>query len=76
MPRPYLYLVYEVYRALHIHLMATTSDPMRWRGSGAEHVRWRRSAVRWAWGAREILHRHVREILHRPSASLLTLRAV
>ena len=30
--------------------MATTSDPMRWRGSSAEHVCWRRSAVRWAWG--------------------------
>jgi hypothetical protein len=23
---------------------------MRWRGSSAEHVCWRRSAVRWAWG--------------------------
>jgi hypothetical protein len=30
--------------------MATTSDPMRWRGRSAEHVCWRRSAVRWAWG--------------------------
>ena len=30
--------------------MATTSDPMRWRGSSAEHVCWRRSAVRWARG--------------------------
>jgi hypothetical protein len=31
--------------------MATTSDPMRWRGSCAEHVCWRCSAVRWGvWG--------------------------
>jgi len=30
--------------------MATTSDPMRWRGSSAKHVCWRRSAVRWARG--------------------------
>ena len=45
MPRPYLYLILS----LHRH-MATTSDPMRWRGSSAEHVCWRRSAVRWARG--------------------------
>jgi hypothetical protein len=45
MPRPYLYLNLS----LHRHT-ATTSDPMRWRGSSAEHVCWRRSAVRWAWG--------------------------
>jgi hypothetical protein len=30
--------------SLHIHL-ATTSDPMRWRGSSAEHVCWRRSVA-------------------------------
>ena len=34
---------------LHIHL-ATTPGPMRWRGSSAKHVCWRRSAVRWARG--------------------------
>jgi hypothetical protein len=47
MPRPYLYLLLT----LHRH-MATTSDLMRWRGSSAEHVCSRRSAVRWAcpWG--------------------------
>jgi hypothetical protein len=46
MQRPCLYLILS----LHRH-MATTSDPMRWRGSSsAEHVCWRRSAVRWAWG--------------------------
>jgi hypothetical protein len=45
MPRPYLYLNLS----LHRHL-ATTSDPMRWRGSSAEHVCWRRSAVRSVWG--------------------------
>jgi hypothetical protein len=44
MPRPYSYLNLS----LHRHL-ATTLDPMRWRGSSAEHVCWRRSAVRWAW---------------------------
>jgi hypothetical protein len=38
MPRPYLYLNLSP----HIHL--------RWRGSSAEHVCWRRSAVRWEWG--------------------------
>ena len=45
MPRPYLYLILS----LHRH-MATTSDPMLRRGSSAEHVCWRRSAVRWARG--------------------------
>jgi hypothetical protein len=45
MPRPYLYLILSLQRHL-----ATTSDPMRWRGSSAEHVCWRRSAVRWALG--------------------------
>jgi hypothetical protein len=40
MPRPYLYFIH----------LATTSDPMRWRGSSAEHMCWRRPAVRWAWG--------------------------
>ena len=44
-PRPYLYFILS----LHRH-MATTSDPMRWRGSSAKHVCWRRSAVRWARG--------------------------
>jgi hypothetical protein len=45
MPRPYLYLIYHCR-----HALATTSDPMRWRGSSTEHLCWRRSAVRWAWG--------------------------
>jgi hypothetical protein len=45
MPRPYLYLILALHRRL-----ATTSDTMRWRGSSAEHVCWRRSAVRWVWG--------------------------
>ena len=42
---PYLYFILS----LHRH-MATTSDPMLRRGSSAEHVCWRRSAVRWARG--------------------------
>jgi hypothetical protein len=41
MPRPYLYFILS----LHRHL-AATPDPMRWRGSSAEHLRWRRPAVR------------------------------
>jgi hypothetical protein len=39
-----LYLILSPHRH-----MATTSDPMRWRGSIAEHVCWRRTPVRWAW---------------------------
>ena len=38
MPQPYFIL------SLHIHL-ATTPGPMRWRGSSAEHLCWRCSAV-------------------------------
>ena len=43
MPQPYFIL------SLRIHL-ATTPGPMRWRGSSAEHLCWRCSAVRWPWG--------------------------
>jgi hypothetical protein len=43
MPQPHFIL------SLHIHL-ATTPGPMRWRGSSAEHLCWRCSAVRWPWG--------------------------
>jgi hypothetical protein len=45
MPRPYLHFILSLHKQ-----MATTSDPMRWRGSSAEHVCSRRSVVRWAWG--------------------------
>jgi hypothetical protein len=41
-------------------------DPMRWRGSSADHVCWRRSAVRWAWGRTGQL-RHAPAITPSPS---------
>jgi hypothetical protein len=71
MPRPYLYLILS----LHIHL-ATTSDPMRWRGSSAEHVYWRRSAMR--CGARSAVPRsdHAKSERTWPVLALATVGAL
>jgi hypothetical protein len=45
MPRPYLYLNLSLAQT-YLYLILS----LLWRGNSAEHLCWRRSAVRWAWG--------------------------
>jgi hypothetical protein len=50
MARPYIYIYIFFFHCTDIWPQLRTRCAGDWRGSSAEHLCWRRPAVRWLWG--------------------------